>query len=78
MFEQAFVNAKAAPRSAFALSSIVQICVLGILLLIPLLCTQGLPGVQLRSVLAAPSPPQAPAPQVLTKATAKNAGRSYF
>ena len=78
MFEQAFVNAKAAPRSAFALSSIVQICVLGILLLVPLLCTQGLPGVQLRSVLAAPSPPQAPAPRVLTKATAKTPGARIF
>lgn len=71
MFEQAFVNVKSAPRSAFALSSIVQICVLGILLLLPLLYTQGLPGVQLRSVLAAPPPPLAPTPRVLVKTPAK-------
>ena len=78
MFEQAFVNVKSAPRSAFALSSIVQICVLGILLLLPLLYTQGLPGVQLRSVLAAPPPPLAPAPRVLVKTPAKTSVTRIF
>ena len=78
MFEQAFVNVKSAPRSAFALSSIVQICVMGILLLIPLLYTQGLPGVQLRSVLAAPPPPLAPAPRVLVKTPAKTPATRIF
>jgi len=78
MFEQAFVNVKSAPRSAFALSSIVQICVLGILLLIPLLYTQGLPGIQLRSVLAAPLPPLAPAPRVLVNTPARTSITRIF
>ncbi len=78
MFEQAFVNVKSAPRSAFALSSIVQICVLGILLLLPLLYTQVLPGVQLRSVLAAPPPPLAPAPRVLVKTPTRTSVTRIF
>jgi protein TonB len=71
MFEQAFVNVRSAPRSTFALSSIVKIGVLGILLLLPLLYTQGLPGIQLRSVLAAPPPPPAPVQRVLVKTPAR-------
>jgi protein TonB len=67
MFEHTFVNTKSAPRSALALSSFVQMCLLGVLLLIPLLYTQGLPGVQLRSVLAAPPPPPAPLQRILVK-----------
>ena len=71
MFEQAFVNVRSAPRSTFALSSIVQIGVLGILLLLPLLYTQGLPGTQLRSVLAAPPPPPTPVQRILVKTPAR-------
>jgi protein TonB len=60
MFETALVDLRNAPRSALALSSLVQLCAVGVLLLLPLLYTQGLPGIQLRSVLAAPPPPSAP------------------
>ena len=62
MFDQTFVNIAGQRRQPYllALSSFVQVCVLGILILIPLFYTQVLPGVQLRSVLAAPAPPPAP------------------
>lgn len=72
MFEQTFVNVAGERRRPYvlALSSFAQICVLGILILIPLFYTQVLPNVQLRSVLAAPAPPPAPGPtppRVVTK-----------
>ena len=63
MFEQAFVDVKGkTPPYAMALSLFVQVFVLGVLLVIPLLYTQVLPGVTLRSVLAAPAPPPTPPP----------------
>jgi len=74
MFEHTFVNTKSAPGSALALSSFVQMCMLGVLLLIPLLYTPGLPGVQLRSVLAAPPPPSAPLQRILVETPAKPSG----
>lgn len=78
MFEQAFVDIERAPRGALALSSFVQVCVVGALLLIPLLYTQGLPGVQLRSVLAAPPPPPAPPQRVLVKMQARSSDGRVF
>jgi len=61
MFEQTFVDTKRkAPPYPLALASFAQVVVLAVLLLIPLLYTQTLPGVALRSVLAAPAPPTAP------------------
>jgi periplasmic protein TonB len=78
MFEQAFVDIEPAPRGALALSSFVQVCVVGALLLIPLLYTQGLPGVQLRSVLAAPPPPPAPPQRILVKTQARSSDGRVF
>ena len=78
MFEQAFVSVRSAPRSAFALSSIVQVCVLGVLLLMPLIYTQGLPGIQLRSVLAAPPPPPAPMQRAPVKTSARTPAARIF
>jgi periplasmic protein TonB len=77
MFEQAFVDIERAPRGALALSSFVQVCVLGALLSIPLLYTQGLPNVQLRSVLAAPPPP-APPQRILVKTQARSSDVRVF
>ena len=61
MFEQTFVEVKSkAPPYALALSLFTQVLVLAVLLLLPLVYTQVLPGVSLRSVLAAPAPPPVP------------------
>jgi periplasmic protein TonB len=63
MFEQAFVEVKRnAPPYALALSLLTQVLVLAALLLLPLVYTQVLPGVSVRSVLAAPAPPPVPPP----------------
>lgn len=63
MFEQTFVEAKSkAPPYALALSLCTQVLVLAVLLVLPLVYTQVLPGVSLRSVLAAPAPPPVPPP----------------
>src|SRR4051812_39853118 len=70
MFETALVDLRNAPRSALALSSVVQLCALGVLLLLPLLYTQGLPAIQLRSVLAAPPAPQRTIAQIQTRPAA--------
>ncbi len=78
MFEHTFVNTKSAPRSALALSSFVQMCMLGVLLLAPLLYTQGLPGAQLRSILAAPPPPLVPLQRILVNTPAKPSGTRIF
>ena len=74
MFEQTFVEVKSkAPPYALALSLFTQVLVLAVLLLLPLVYTQVLPGVSLRSVLAAPAPPPSPPPppRVLMKTPAK-------
>jgi protein TonB len=62
------------------LSLFAQVFVLGVLLVIPLLYTQVLPGVTLLSVLAAPAPPPAPAAptRVLVKTQAKPSGGRVF
>ncbi len=74
MFEQTFVEIKRkTPPYALALSLFTQVLVLAVLLLLPLLYTQVLPGVSLRSVLAAPAPPPVPPPppRVLMKTPAR-------
>ena len=82
MFDQTFVDInRKAPPYALALSLFVQVLVLGVLLLIPLLYTQVLPGVSLRSVLAAPSPPTpppTPPPRILMKASASSQATRVF
>lgn len=81
MFDQTFVEIKRkAPPYALALSLFGQVLVLGVLLLIPLLYTQALPGVSLRSVLAAPAPPPVPPPppRTLMKALARSPGARVF
>jgi periplasmic protein TonB len=81
MFDQTFVDIKReAPSYALALSLFGQVLVLGVLLLIPLLYTQALPGVSLRSVLAAPAPPSVPPPppRMLMKALARSPGARVF
>jgi periplasmic protein TonB len=82
MFDQTFVDTnKKAPPYALALSLFVQVLVLGVVLLIPLLYTQVLPGVSLRSVLAAPAPttppPPAPPARALVKTPARSNGRVF-
>src|SRR6478752_230485 len=81
MFDQTFVDIKRkAPPYALALSLLGQVLVLGALLLIPLLYTQVLPGVSLRSVLAAPASPPVPPPppRMLMKALARSPGARVF
>jgi protein TonB len=80
MFDQTFVDIKReAPSYALALSLFGQVLVLGVLLLIPLLYTQALPGVSLRSVLAAPAPPPPPPPsRMLMKALTRWPGARIF
>src|SRR4051812_42623984 len=79
MFDQTFVDTnKKAPPYALALSLFVQVLVLGVSLLIPLLYTQVLPGVSLRSVLAAPAPPTPPPPRILIKAPASSQPTRVF
>jgi protein TonB len=69
MFEQAFVETQRnAPPYALALSLLTQVLVLVALSLLPLVYTQVLPGVSLRSVLAAPAPPPVPPPPMRTSA----------
>src|SRR4051812_15458420 len=77
MFETALVDLRNAPRSALALSSVVQLCALGVLLLLPLLYTQGLPAIQLRSVLAAPPPPPVPQRTITQMQTRPAAARIF-
>ena len=78
MFDQTFVDIKKkAPPYALALSLFVQVLVLGVSLLIPLLYTQVLPSVSLRSVLAAPPPPPPP-PRILMKASARSQATRIF
>jgi len=81
MFDQTFVDIKRkAPPYALALSLFVQVLVLGVSLLIPLLYTQVLPGVSLRSVLAAPAPPPPPSvppTRALVKTQARSNGRIF-
>jgi len=77
MFDQTFVDIKKkAPPYALALSLFVQVLVLGVSLLIPLLYTQVLPSVSLRSVLAAPAPPTPPPPAPPARALVKTQARS--
>ena len=79
MFEQTFVDIqRKAPPYPLALASFAQLVVLAVLLLIPLLYTQALPGVALRSVLAAPAPPTPPPPaRALIKTQARSNGRIF-
>jgi periplasmic protein TonB len=81
MFDQTFVDIKReAPSYALALSLFGQVLVLGVLLLIPLLYTQVLPSISLRSVLAAPAPPPVPPPpsRILMKALTRSPGARVF
>ncbi len=70
MFDQTFVDARQKTSKPLTLlaSTLIQICVLFILLLIPLIYTATLPGASLRSLLVAPPPPVVavapPAPKV--------------
>lgn len=59
MFDQTFANTgqKTKKPVTLALSVSLQICALALLVLIPLVYTQGLPSAQLRSLLTAPAPP---------------------
>ena len=70
MFDQTFVDTTqktGKPLSLFV-STLIQICVLGILLLIPLLYTATLPGVMFKRLLVAPSPPVIALPERAPKA----------
>jgi protein TonB len=81
MFEQTFVEVKSkAPPYALALSLSTQLLVLAVLLLLPLVYTQVLPGVSLRSVLAAPAPPPVPPhqPRLLIKTPARTQATRVF
>jgi periplasmic protein TonB len=74
MFEQTFVEVKrTTPRYALALSLFTQVLVFAVLLLLPLVYTQVLPGISVRSVLAAPALPPIPSPppRTLLKTSAK-------
>lgn len=59
MFEQTFVAT--APKSkepvTFAFSVLLEICALGVIILMPLIYTQSLPTAQLRTLLMAPAAP---------------------
>lgn len=64
MFDQTFVDDAQTTGKPLTLllSTLIQICILGILLFIPLIYTATLPGTILRSFLVAPRPPTIPAP----------------
>ena len=59
MFEQTFVSDKGTARKPYsmALSLMLQIFIMGVLCVLPFVFTQGLPDMQLKSVLAAPGLP---------------------
>ena len=63
MFDQTFVEAARNTKKplSLAFSLFIQISVVGILVFIPLIYTQTLPGAQLRSLIVAPPPPIAAA-----------------
>lgn len=80
MFEGAIIDLRrGTPPYALALSLLGQVAALGVLLTLPLLYTQSLPGIALRSVLAAPAPPPPPTPRAraLVKAQAKSNARVF-
>jgi periplasmic protein TonB len=62
MFDQTFVDnaQKTNEPVTFALSVVLEICGIGLLLLLPLIYTQALPSAQLKSLLMAPTSPSAP------------------
>ena len=62
MFDQTFVDGTQKTRkpAAVAFSIALQIVALCILILIPLVYTEGLPSAQLKNLLVAPLPPQVP------------------
>ena len=61
MFTQTFVDNVQKPKEpfAFAVSVLLETCVLGLLILIPLIYTNVLPSAQLKSLLTAPRTPTA-------------------
>ena len=72
MFEQTFLNTAQDARKPYSMvvSLILQIIVIAVLCVVPLVFTQVLPMMQMKSVLAAPPRPPAPAVKVLTSSTA--------
>ena len=62
MFTQTFIDSVQDTKKKYtvAISLFLQIAALGVLVVIPLLYTEVLPGAQLRSFLLAPTPPQPP------------------
>ena len=64
MFDQTFLEATPSDKKpvTIALSLLLQICAIGLLVLISLLYTDVLPGAVTRSLLVAPAPPQVTVP----------------
>ena len=69
MFNQTFVEEGGHTRKPYTvgLSLLLQMALLCLLALAPLIYQQGLPGAQLKSILAAPPAPPRTTPKVLTK-----------
>lgn len=69
MFEDSLFDSGAGsrPRKTWAklLSFAIEICVIGVLVLLPLIYTQALPKQLWTSILEAPTPPAGPAPKAL-------------
>lgn len=63
MFEQTFVKTGRTSRPwTIVVSLVLQVGLVGVMVLLPLIYTDTLPGAQLRNPLVAPSPPAAPPP----------------
>jgi len=64
MFEQTFVDGVGKTKKPYTIfiSFIIQACLVGVMIIIPLIYYEALPGAQLSSFLSAPPPPPPPAP----------------
>ncbi len=64
MFEQTFVDGVGKTKSPYTIlvTAVVELVVLGIIVIIPLIYFDALPGAQLSTFLTAPPPPPPPPP----------------